>query len=118
MKLKETGVIYGLQQLSYAADTLLKYADTLYPTGLLGQPVSLWGDIVGTLAGIAGALGLKAPYDLAAAVVGGYLSTDLWNQLARLVPMRAPVPSALVYIPPATVSVRPPVTTGRYVITY
>lgn len=111
---KGVGVIYGMQQLGYAADTGLKYVDTLYPQGFQGQPWSFWGDILGTIGGVLGALWLKAPYDLAAAMVGGYLSTNLWNQLVRLVPMRAP--TALVYTPPG-VAVMPPVTRGRYIIT-
>jgi len=113
--IKDVGIIYGLQQLGYAADYSLKYADTLRPAGFMGQPISFWGDIIGTVGGIAGALYLDAPYDLVAAMVGGYLSTDLWNQLTRLVPMRVAVPP-MVYTPePAT----PPAVTakGRYVIT-
>jgi len=116
MKAKEIGILYGLQQLGYSADYGLKYADTLYPEGFQGQPISLWGDILGTLLGILGALGLPAPYDLAAAMVGGYLSTDLWNQVARLWPLRIATPPPLVYTPPGTV-VTPP-TRGRYTVTY
>ncbi|GAH56989.1 unnamed protein product, partial [marine sediment metagenome] len=107
--IKDVGIIYGLQQLGFAADYGLKYADTLRPVGFLGQPISFWGDIIGTIGGVVGALKLPAPYDLAAAMVGGYLSTDLWNQAARLIPLRVAVPPPLVYTPPGTV-VRPPVT--------
>ena len=123
--IKDVGIIYGLQQLGFAADYGLKYADTLRPIGFLGQPISFWGDILGTIGGVAGALYLDAPYDLAAAMVGGYLSTDLWNQLARLVPMRVATPP-LVYTPPISTVVRPTPTvtpsavvaqSGRYVIT-
>ena len=123
--IKDVGIIYGLQQLGFAADYGLKYADTLRPEGFLGQPVSFWGDILGAIGGIAGALYLDAPYDLVAAMVGGYLSTDLWNQLARMVPLRVARPPPLTYTPPSTV-VKPtptPVTVptvtpiGRYQIT-
>uniref|UniRef100_A0A6M3MFD0 Uncharacterized protein n=1 Tax=viral metagenome TaxID=1070528 RepID=A0A6M3MFD0_9ZZZZ len=131
--IKDVGTIYGLQQLGYATDYALRYADTLRPTGFLGQPISFWGDILGTVGGIAGALKLKAPYDLAAAIIGGYLSTDLWNHLARLVPMGLVTPP-LVYTPAGTVvtpgmiytpapvtttTIRPTpfVTKGRYVVT-
>ena len=118
--IKNIGVTYGLQQLGYAADYALKYADTLRPVGFLGQPISFWGDIFGAIGGILGGLYLKAPYDLAAVMVGSYLSTDLWNQLARLVPMRVatpPPPGNLVYTPAGTVTTPGMVATGRYVVT-
>lgn len=114
---KDIGVIYGFQQLGYSADYGLKYLDTLYPMGFMEQPWSFWGDILGAVGGILGALWLKAPFDLAAAMVGGYLSTDLWNQLQRILPLRATVPSTLVYVPPETVPTLP-VARGRYVVTY
>jgi len=117
--IKDVGVIYGLQQLGYAADYALKYADTLRPVGFLGQPISFWGDILATIGGIVGALKLRAPYDLASAVVGGYISTNLWNQLARMIPMRiaTPTPPAtLVYTPTGTVTTPRVATTGRYAI--
>jgi len=114
---KDIGVIYGLQQLGYSADYALKYLDTQYPLGFMGQPFSLWGDILGTVGGVLGALWLEAPYDLAAAMVGSYLSTDLWNQLARLVPKRYATPPPLVYTPPGIVPTLP-VARGRYIVTY
>ena len=131
--IKDVGTIYGLQQLGYATNYALRYADTLRPGGFLGQPISFWGDILGTVGGVAGALKLKAPYDLASAVIGGYLSTNLWNHLARLVPMGFATPP-LVYTPAGTVTtpgmvytpapittttIRPTpfVTKGRYVVT-
>jgi len=113
--IKDVGIIYGLQQLGFAADYGLKYADTLRPEGLLGQPISFWGDILGTVGGIAGALYLKAPYDLAAAMVGGYLSTDLWNQLTRLVPMGIAT-TPLVYTSPGTITSPAVTAKGRYVL--
>jgi len=121
--IKDVGIIYGLQQLGFAADYGLKYADTLAPEGFLGQPISLWGDIFGSVGGILGALYLDEPYDLVAAMVGGYLSTDLWNQLARLVPMRVATPPQLVYTPGTVVRLTPTppaaavVQPGRYQIT-
>ena len=131
--IKKVGTIYGLQQLGYATDYALRYADTLRPAGFLGQPLSFWGDLLGTVGGVAGALKLKAPYDLAAAMIGGYLSTNLWNHLARLAPMGFATPP-LVYTPARTVTntgmvytpapittttIRPTpfVTKGRYVVT-
>jgi len=116
--IKDVGVIYGLQQFGYAADYTLKYGDTLRPVGFLGQPISFWGDILGALGGVAGALYLDAPYDLAAAMVGGYLSTNLWNHLARLVPMRVATPPSLVYTPPPPATVTSPAVTtkGRYIV--
>jgi len=114
--IKDVGVIYGLQQLGYAADYGLKYANTLRPEGLLGQPIAFWGDILGAIGGVLGALYLRAPYDLAATMVGSYLSTDLWNQLARMVPMRVAMPPPLVYTPPGTVTTPAVTQKGRYVV--
>ena len=113
--IKDVGVIYGLQQLGFAADYALKYADTMRPEGLLGQPLSFWGDIIGTVGGVAGALYLNAPYDLAAAMVGGYLSTNLWNQLARLVPLRVAT-TPPVYTPLGNVTTPAVTAKGRYVL--
>jgi len=115
--IKQVGVIYGLQQLGFAADYGLKYADTLRPEGILGQPISLWGDLLGAIGGVLGALYLKAPYDQVAAMVGGYLSTDLWNQLARLYPMRVATPPSLTYTPPGTVTTPAVTSKGRYIVT-
>ena len=68
----------------------------------------LFLDVVPELVGgVLGALYLKAPYDLAAAMVGGYLSTDLWNQLMRLIPMRVAAPPSLVYTTPPSTVVKP-----------
>ncbi|GAG81733.1 unnamed protein product [marine sediment metagenome] len=121
--IKDVGIIYGLQQVGFGTDYLLKWADTQMPLGFLGQPVSLWGDLFGALGGILGALYLNAPYDLAAATVGGYVSTDLWNHLIRLTaPALVARPPPLVYTPAGTI-VRPApaaaavVQPGRYQIT-
>ena len=117
-RIKDVGVIYGLQQLGYATSLGLKYADTLRPEGILGQPISLWGDLLGTIAGIIGALKLKAPYDLVAAMVGGYLSTDLWSHLSRLVPVGIPTatPPTLVYTTTGAITPPPVLTAGRYAV--
>lgn len=112
--IKTIGVTYGLQQLGFAADYALKYADTLRPVGFLGQPISFWGDILGAIGGVLGGLYLKAPYDKAAVIVGSYLSTDLWNQLARMVPMRVATAPPLVYTPPGTVTTPAVAAKGRY----
>ncbi|GAI33959.1 unnamed protein product, partial [marine sediment metagenome] len=89
-------------------------------------PVSLWGDLAGALGGILGAIYLDEPYDLAAVMIGSYLSTDLWNHLIRLTaapPALVATPPPLVYTPgnivrptptpPAAAVVAP----GRYQIT-
>ncbi len=114
--IKDIGVIYGLQHLGYAAGQGLRIADTLMPGGLLGQPISLWGDILGAVGGVLGALYLRAPYDLVAAVVGGYLSTDLWKQASRLIPLRVAVPPSLTFTPPGTVTTPTVAARGRYVV--
>lgn len=124
-KIKDVGVIYGVQQVGFGVDYALKWADTQVPAGFMGQPISLWGDLVGTLGGILGALYLKAPYDLVSAIVGGYLSTDLWNHLVRLTtPTLVARPPPLVYTPPVSSVVKPAPTaavvatpSGRYQIT-
>ena len=119
--IKDVGVLYGLQQVGFGANYALKWADTQMPAGFLGQPVSLWGDIIGAVSGVLGALYLKDPFDLAAAMVGGYLSTDLWNHLIRLTTPGLLVarPPPLVYGSRYTVKPQLPQTTpgGRYVIT-
>ncbi len=115
-KIKDVGIIYGLQQLGFLADQGLKVADATWPEGLLGQPFQLWGDIVGTIGGFLGALYLPAPYDLVSAMVGGYLSTDLWLQAQRLWPMRIARPPPLVYTPPGTVTTPAVTAKGRYVM--
>ncbi|GAI01967.1 unnamed protein product, partial [marine sediment metagenome] len=123
--IKDVGIIYGLQQVGFGTDYALKWADTQMPLGFLGQPVSLWGDLAGTLGGILGALYLDEPYDLAAVMIGSYLSTDLWNHLIRLTAPATLVarPPPLVYTPGNVVKPAPAVPTpaavapGRYQIT-
>ncbi len=117
---KDVGVVYGGELLGFSADYGLKYLDTLRPEGWMGQPVSFWGDILGAIGGVVGALYLDAPLNLLAALVGGYLATDLVNHIIRI----ATPPVLIVAVPPTvyTPGYTPPaaptpaVTSGTYVV--
>ncbi len=117
---KDVGVIYGGELLGFSADYGLKYLDTLRPEGWMGQPVSFWGDFLGAIGGVVGALYLEAPLNLLAALVGGYLATDLVNHIIRIAtPVLVATPPAVytppgVYTPPAAGT--PAVTLGTYVV--
>ena len=113
---KDIGVIYGGELLGFSTMHGLKFLDTLRPIGFMGQPISFWGDLLGAVGGAVGALYLKAPYSLLAALVGGYLATDLVNHIVRIA-----APIAGVAIPPQVaipaVTVTPAVAAkGRYVV--
>ena len=120
--LKDVGVIYGGQLLGYSADYALQYLDTLRPGGWMGQPLSFWGDFLGSVGGVIGALYLDSPLNLLSALVGGYLATDLVNHLLRLSPVAVVAVTPTVYVPPATYAtpaVRAPTITNRgtYIVT-
>jgi len=124
--LKDVGMIYGGEQLGYGALKALLWADATYPTGFLGQKISLWGDLIGAGVGIYGGLKFDEPWDLVAALVGGYLTTDLWRHLETML-----TPPAVTYTTPTgqqtgsvtyvtqnSVAVKPiPLSTGRYRVT-
>jgi len=120
--IKDIGVIYGGQLLGYSTDYALQYLDILRPGGWMGQPVSFWGDLLGSVGGVLGALYLNSPYNLLSALVGGYLATDLVNHILRLAPVAVVAVTPQVYVPPttyATPAVRAPSITNRgtYVVT-
>lgn len=117
--IKDVGVIYGGELLGFSAGHGLRYLDTLRPIGFWGQPLSFWGDLIGSVGGALGALYLKAPLNVLAALVGGYLATDLVTHLIRIAaPITGVAVPPQVAIPPVTVT--PPgqlvVTQGKYVI--
>ncbi|TET87373.1 MAG: hypothetical protein E3J34_02160 [Dehalococcoidia bacterium] len=118
---KDVGVIYGGELLGFSTDYGLKYLDTLRPVGWMGQPLSFWGDLLGAVGGVLGALYLEAPLNLLAALVGGYLATDLVNHLIRIATPVAgrtpPVYTPPGVYPPPSVST-PPVAgaRGKYVV--
>ncbi|KKL60614.1 hypothetical protein LCGC14_2203570, partial [marine sediment metagenome] len=114
---KDVGVIYGGQLLGFSTMHGLKYLDTQRPIGFMGQPISFWGDLLGAIGGVVGALYLKAPYSLLAALVGGYLATDLVNHIVRIAaPIAGIAVPPQVAIPPAQFTPGAPVITqGRYV---
>jgi len=114
---KDVGVIYGGDLLGFSTDYGLKYLDTLRPEGWMGQPVSFWGDVLGAVGGVVGALYLEAPYNLLSALVGGYLATNLVNHIIRMAPLITRVYTPpLVYTPPATVTPPAVTTKGRYIV--
>jgi len=120
--LRNTGVIYGGQHAGKLLEMGLQWVDVQRPEGFLGQPYSLWGDILGTVGGVIGALKLRAPWDLLAALIGGHMSTDIWRHAARAFPAGLPLalPPSLIYTPPpAPITVRPSpvVSRGTYAVT-
>ena len=119
--LRDVGVIYGGQQVGQGLEMALNWADIQRPAGLFGMPLSFWGDILGSIGGVVGALKLRAPWDLLAALIGGHMSTNLWRHLAGLIPAAAlAVPPTAVYVPQTTrYTVKPTtpvVSQGRYMI--
>jgi len=116
---KDVGVIYGGELLGFSTDYGLKYLDTLRPEGWMGQPVSFWGDLLGAVGGVVGALYLEAPLTLLAALVGGYLATDLVNHIIRIATPGLVATPPPVYTPPATYvpPAAPAVTAGTYRVT-
>ena len=109
--LKDVGVVYGGNLLGFSANAGLKWLDTQRPIGFMGQPLSFWGDILGAAGGVIGALYLKAPYNLLAALVGGYLATDLVSHLIRIA-----APIAGVAVPPQIATPAAQVTPGVPVV--
>ena len=87
----------------------------------MGQPLSFWGDLLGSIGGVLGALYLEAPLNLLAALVGGYLATDLVNHIIRIAtPVAGRTPPVYtppgVYTPPSVST--PPVAgaRGKYLV--
>ena len=125
---RDVAVVYGGQHIGQGIERALIWADTQVPGGVMGVSLSLIGDIVGTIGGVAGALYLGAPWDMLSALIGGHLSTDLWRHAEAMItpvlPLTAVPPSA-VYGSRYTVKPQPqasPQTArtlprGRYVIT-
>ena len=117
----DVGVIYGGQVLGYSVEYALKYIDTIAPAGFVGKPISFWGNLLGAAGGVYGAMNLSSPYNVIAALVGGYLTTDLLNQLIGMfAPATRVAVAPRVYVAPTTA---PPVVvnhavagTGRYVV--
>ena len=123
MNVKDVGIIYVLNGIGFTAEYGLNYLDTLRPEGILGQPVSFWGDLGGAILGFIGAVKLQAPMNLVSAMIGSYLATELIKHGIRMyqpieriaVPPRIFTPP-MVFTPPATI-VRPAsIAVGRYAV--
>ena len=119
----DVGTIYGGQILGYSTEYALKYIDTIAPAGFIGKPISFWGNLLGAAGGIYGAMNLKKPYNVIAALVGGYLTTDLLNQLIGMfAPATRLAVAPRVYVAPGAATAPPVVVnhavsgTGRYVV--
>jgi len=84
MSLNDIAVIYGGQHIGQGLERLLEFLDTQYPEGLMGVKASLLGDVAGTVGGAYLAMELDPPYDLLAALIGGHVSTDLWEQAEEM----------------------------------
>lgn len=83
--LTDVAVLYGGMHIGEGVEYALKFADAQRPGGIAGVPISLIGDILGTVGGVAGAMYLDSPYDLLSVLIGGHLSTDLWRQAEEAV---------------------------------
>lgn len=80
MTINDIAVVYGGQHIGQGVERLLEYLDVQYPAGIMGVKASLIGDLLGTVGGVYGAMELDPPYDLLIALIGGHLSTNLWEQ--------------------------------------
>ncbi len=124
MNYKDVFAIYGVDLLAYGVDGIAKmYLDPARPEGWMGQPLSFWVELLGSVGGVAGAFLLPPPFNLGAALFGGYLTTQLIDHAARIAsPTIVAVVTPTVYTPPMTYAppgVRAPVVTqrGTYIVT-
>ena len=104
---KDVGKIYGVQFIGDAVSNLINQLNATYPTGFFGQPTGLWLDLLAALGGYYGAMNFSAPYDLWAAIVGGYQVPEL---LKYVMPMITPT----VRVAPTTRVATVPTTQVRY----
>lgn len=104
---KDVGKIYGVQFIGDAVSNLINQLNTTYPAGFFGQPTGLWLDLLAALGGYYGAMNFNDPYDLWAAIIGGYQVPEL---LKYVMPMVTPG----VRTAPTTVVATVPTTQVRY----
>ena len=113
--LKDVGLIYGANFGGYGLAEGLRWLDTQRPAGFMGQPFSFWGDLLGSVGGVLGALYLESPYNVLAALVGGYLAVDLLKHVIRIAsPIMGVAVPVQVALPPGSTPAPVVVTTGRY----
>ena len=124
LEVKDVAMIYGSLHVAKGISRAAEYLDAQYPGAILGQDPSLIIDLIGTAVGIAGPLWLKLPrpYDMLSALIGGYLSTDLWRHAERMA-----APATVRFVPVKTQETSGPsvkastpaqtVTVGRYRVT-
>jgi len=117
---RDIAIIYGGQHLGNAAERILAWADTQRPAGIMGRPISFWGDLAGTIGGVVGAMRLRAPWDMIAALMGGHMSTNLLRHFEAMFAAGLPVASKPVAAASLPAVVTPPAsafTQSKYVIT-
>ena len=113
--LKDVGLIYGANFGGYGLAEGLRWLDTQRPAGFMGQPISFWGDLLGSIGGVVGALYLKSPYNVLSALVGGYLAVDLLKHVIRIAaPVIGVAVPVQVALPPGSTPAPVITTTGRY----
>jgi len=81
---RDLAIVYGSQHIGKGIVRGLEYLDTLYPGAVFGADPSLVADLFGTVGGILGGLYLKSPFDVLSALIGGYMSTDLWRHAEKM----------------------------------
>lgn len=101
MEIRDVALLYGGMHLGRAVQRALQWADTQYPKSIFGLDPSLVADIGGAVLGVVGAVKLSSPWDILSALIGGYLSTDLWRHAESM--LTAPT-AGLRYVP---VTVKP-----------
>lgn len=122
MDQKEIGIVLAGDSLGVAAHEILMGLDTRYPTFPI-KP-SLLGDAAGLALAIYGGLNFNAPYDLLAAVVGGYVSMDLYRYIQQWIGVTPTVrvaavstPRRITYTTQNDIAVKPtPLANGKYVV--
>lgn len=123
---EETALIYGGEHLGKGVQRALVEVDRMVPAGFMGMPIS---EIVNIGAGVAIPVVLnyvwrpKAPWDKVLLLLGGYLSTSVWDYAEQATMSYTPVPRGQPqgYYPgvytQAAMAPSPPITKAKYVVT-
>lgn len=99
VSMRDIALIYGGQHIGKGITRAMEYLDALYPGAVFGADPSLIADIIGTIGGILGGMYLRRPWDMLSVLIGGYMSTDLWRHVERMV--AAPPVAAVRFVPAA-----------------